>query len=682
MREKAVCMGRKLGAMAALVLCVASLVSAADREIAHNRRRAETMFSDAASSTLPFSFVYGGRPSSDFIGSWSRQVAERSIDATKRIRTLTITDPATHLEIRAVCTIYLDSAGLDWTLTLTNKGTAGTPVIEQFRAVDVSIVPGPGAAPIWHGLKGSRCADDDWQPFERALVPGAKYEFGAENGRSSADSPFFNVQYGGGGVITAVGWSGQWRGLIEAPWGGGLHIAVHQQNLHTVLQPAESLRSPRILQLYWFGDDPDRACNLFRRTMLAHIVPRVDGRTITPPIAHLSTAFYELNDSTEANVLTHLGSVKGLGFEVFWLDAYWTNKGFPEGMGSYGFPITMAEPADRFPHGLKPIGDAAHAAGMKFLVWFEPERVAAGTYLAKAHPDWVIGGAKGGLYNLGNDEARSHMTAYLKAVIAAYGMDWLRIDYNLDPLPYWKALDADPDRGGMGEMRYIQGLYRMWDDLRTAFPRLMIDDCASGGRRIDLETMSRALPLWRSDNTCNMTDLKAATIREAATKNQLMSAGLNRYVPFSTCGQMGSDPYLFRSGFNGGISFAEDTRPADYPRAELAKGIAEGKRLRPYWFGDFYPLSPVTLKTTDWSVMQYHRPAEGDGIILAFRRDKAESDLAVSPREIDPDGRYAVTWSYGYEASERRILRGSELAALRLHIDSLPGSVVVEYKKQ
>ena len=102
MREKSVCMGRKPGAMAALVISVASLVSAADREIAHNRQRAETMFSDAASSTLPFSFVYGGRPSSDFIGSWSRQVAEQSIDATQRIRTLTITDPATHLEIRAV----------------------------------------------------------------------------------------------------------------------------------------------------------------------------------------------------------------------------------------------------------------------------------------------------------------------------------------------------------------------------------------------------------------------------------------------------------------------------------------------------------------------------------------------------------------------------------------------------
>jgi alpha-galactosidase len=271
------------------------------------------------------------------------------------------------------------------------------------------------------------------------------------------------------------------------------------------------------------------------------------------------------------------------------------------------------------------------------------------------------------------------MTSYLKSVIAAYGLDWLRIDYNIDPLDYWKALDTDANRGGLGEMRYIQGLYRMWDDLRAAFPRLRIDDCASGGRRIDLETMSRALPLWRSDNTCDMTDLKASTVRNAAMKNQLMSAGLNRYVPFSTCGQMGADPYLFRSGFNGGIAFCEDVRPAGYPRAELARAIAEGKRIRKYWFGDFYPLSNVTLKTTDWCVTQYHRPAEQDGIVLGFRRDHAPSDFPVSPREIDPDGTYVVKWFYGYEASESRTLRGSELKQLPLHIDLTPGSVLIEY---
>jgi alpha-galactosidase len=43
----------------------------------------------------------------------------------------------------------------------------------------------------------------------------------------------------------------------------------------------------------------------------------------------------------------------------------------------------------------------------------------------------------------------------------------------------------------MGEIRYVEGLYRMWDDLRKTHPRLFMDNCASGGRRIDLETCSR-----------------------------------------------------------------------------------------------------------------------------------------------------------------------------------------------
>jgi alpha-galactosidase len=669
------------GAIVCMVLGAVSLAGAADREIAYNKQWAETMFSASASQTLPFSFVYGGKDSSAIIGSWKKRVEDRVIDAARRVRTLTITDPATNLQISAVCTIYTDSPGVDWTLAFTNNGTTDTPIIERLKAVDVAITPGAGTSPVLHRLRGSMCTPDDWMPFDQALTPGAAYEFGAQNGRSSADSPFFNVQYGEGGVITAVGWSGQWRGIVEASSAGALRIAAYQQNLHTVLHAGESLRSLRVMQLYWLGDDPYRAYNLFRRTMLGHIAPRINGVVIVPPIAHMSTSFYELNDSTEANVMSHLNAAKGLGFEVFWLDAYWTKKGFPEGMGNYGFPISMAEPADRFPNGLKPIGDAAHDAGMGFLVWFEPERVAQGTYLAMDHPDWVIGGSKGGLLNLGNDQAREHITAYLKAVITAYGIDCLRFDYNIDPLAYWEMLDTDMNRGGMGEMRYIEGLYRMWDDLLGAFPGLYIDDCASGGRRIDLETMSRALALWRSDNTCDMLDLKAATVRAAATKNQLMSAGLNRYVPFSTCGQMGSDPYLFRSGFNGGIAFSEDARPAGYPRAELARGIAEGKRLRKYWFGDFYPLSDVTPNATDWCVMQYDRPNERDGIVIGFRRDQAPADQAVSLRGIDPDGTYSVTWSYGYDVSETRKLRGVELQQLRLHIESQPGSVVVEYKR-
>jgi alpha-galactosidase len=438
------------------------------------------------------------------------------------------------------------------------------------------------------------------------------------------------------------------------------------------------------MQLYWQSGDQYRAYNLFRRTMLAHIVPRIDGKVVEPPIVHLSTSFYELNDSNEQNVLSHLDSLKGLGFEMFWLDAYWTGpSGFPNSMGNYGFPIERVEPKDRFPHGMKAIGNAVEKAGLKYLMWFEPERVAGGTYIAKEHPEWVIGGTSGGLYNLGIPEARKSMTDYLNAAIQEYKLTCLRIDYNIDPLGAWQSMDAkDPNRVGMTEMRYVEGVYQMWDDVLKANPKLFIDDCASGGRRVDLEAVSRALVLWRSDNTCDMLDHNANTVVFAALKNQLMSAGLNRYLPFSTVGQMGATPYLFRSGFNGGISFGEDIRGKDYPRDLLKQGIAEGKRIRKYFYGNFYPLSEVNANPRDWCIMQYHLPDEQDGIVMAFRRDKSPyGSYNCHLREIDPTATYQVAMYHTYDPETPLTMKGSDLEKLNIEIDASPGSVIVEYKQ-
>jgi alpha-galactosidase len=442
------------------------------------------------------------------------------------------------------------------------------------------------------------------------------------------------------------------------------------------------------MQLYWFGRSPFRAYNLFRGTMLSHIVPRIDGAIVVPPVTQMSTSFYELNGSTESNVLSHLESIKGLGFEMFWLDAYWTKDGFPSGMGNYGFPIQRAEPSDRFPRGMKPIGDAAHREGMGFLVWFEPERVHKGSSIAKEHPEWVIKLNEGddwyvdnGLYNLGLPEARAYMTKYLEAVVKEYGLDCLRLDFNIDPGPFWNFLDSkDPDRVGLAEIRYVEGLYKMWDDILQAFPHLYIDNCASGGQRIDLETASRSLPLWRTDAT--ISPLMQLDFNQAALQNQVITAGLSRYVPFSTSGQMGASPYLFRSGFNAGISFAEDVRPAGYPRDQLKQAIAEGKRIRKYFFGNFYPLNEVTTNPEDWCVLQYHRTADQDGMVLAFRRHLSpygSYDFALN--EIEPKGEYEVTFYPTYAPSKKTVIVGAELQRLRAEVADCPGSLLVEYKR-
>jgi len=634
---------------------------------------------------LPFSFVYGGRHSSEFIKGWARQVKDEKVGETTSRRTLTLTDPVTGLEVQAVCTMHLDTAGTDWTVYFTNRGAKDSPIIEQVRALDATVAVGADSRVVLHRLNGAPCQADDWMPFDQPVPAGGRVDFATTNGRSANVSPWFNLEWEGGGVITAIGWSGQWTASVEFR-GGRLRTQAGMQNLHTVLRPGETIRSPRIMQLHWLGRDSWRPYNLFRRTMMAHVLPRINGELVLPPIAHLSTAFYELNGTNEQNVLSHLDSLKGLGFEMFWLDAYWTGpSGFPGSMGNYRLPIEQVEPKDRFPHGVKAIADAVAKAGLGFLMWFEPERVAPGTYLAREHPAWVISpsGDGSGLLNLGIPEARQYMTDYLNAAIAAYRLSCLRIDYNIDPLAFWQFMDAkDPDRAGMTEMRYVEGLYLMWDDIRRANPSLFIDNCASGGRRIDLETMSRSVPLWRSDNTCDMLDQRPATVQLAAIKNQLMSAGLNRYVPFSTVGQMGAAPYLFRSGFNAGIAFAEDVRPKDYPRDLLKQGIAEGKRIRKYFRGDFYPLSQANASPRDWCVMQYHRPDEQDGLVMAFRRGESPyTSYDGRLFGIDPAAGYQVTMCRTYDPEKPVLLKGSDLQKVRIDISDCPGSVIIEYSK-
>lgn len=645
-----------------------------------------------AETDLPFSFVLDGKSSREFLRDWKGEVETERIDEKKSRRTVILQDQKTGLEVRAVAMIYRDTPGVDWTLYFTNRGTKDSPVIEKLNALDVVLDPGAGTTPVLHRMHGSMTTIEDFQPYQDSLKPGERIEFAPMWGKSSMDvAPFFNLQFGGGGVITAIGWSGRWNAAVERRKDGKLVLQAGLQALHLKLHPGESIRGPRILQLYWFGNDLYRSYNLFRDTMFSHIMPRVDGALVTPPIVHLGTSLYEWNDTTEKSVLSYVESIKGLGFEMFWLDAFWTKQGFPQGMGNYGFPIERAEPHDRFPGGLKPIGDAVHQADMRFLVWFEPERVYKGSYIFNEHPDWVIqpevvctkcvvDTQRSYLYNLGIPEAREYMTKYLIAAIKAYSIDCLRIDYNIGPKAYWEYLDKkDPDRVGLGEIRYVEGLYKMWDDILQAYPRLLIDNCASGGMRIDLETSARSLPLWRTDATID--PLARLDFNQAALQNQVMTAGLSRYVPFSTSGQMGSTPYLFRSGFNAGIAFGEDVRSSSYPRHQLKQAIAEGKRIRKYFFGNFYPLTEVSASPEDWCVLQYHRTAEQDGMILAFRRHLSGYDsYATSLREIDTAAKYEVTYYYDYVPAKTVLMTGEEIQHLKLEIPDEPGSLLVEYK--
>jgi len=603
------------------------------------------------------------------------ETVERSDGGTTRHRTYR--DPASGLSVAAHVRTFDAFPATEWVLEFADEAKSDSGVIEHILPLDLRLPHAKDEKLVLYHAKGSDCRMDDFLPLADGLRPGGTLSLKPVGGRSSnVVLPFMNLQWPGGGAVLAIGWSGQWKAVFERDE-ASIRISSGMERTCISLRPGERIRTPRILFIEWTGDDPVLGNNLLRRIILAHYTPRLDGEIAIPPVAHMTMSTYHFTGVvSEAGELDALARAKALGVEAYWVDACWF------GTGNWGRETgNWRIRRDVFPRGLKPIGDAARQAGMKFVLWFEPERVCVGTPIEREHPEFVLRSehdALNTLLNLGLPEARAHICDLLSKIISDSGVTIYRQDFNFDPLPYWQASD-EPDRVGMTEIRHIEGLYWLWDELRRRHPGLTIDNCASGGRRIDLETTSRSFPLWRSD----FSDVGGPAYGKGLqVGSQLQTAGLSRWVPLHTAAVWTFSPYDFRSAMSSGVVIYCDIRKAEFPAEDARRAVAELKRLRPYFLGDFYLLSPLTIAYHDWCAYQYDRPDLGEGFALFLRRHESLfATMEVALKGIDEDAEYDVGMTATFDEPPRRRMRGSELTRLAITVPERAGSVLLEYRR-
>ncbi len=621
-----------------------------------------------ASVGPPFSFVYGGKSSVGLLKQW-QHTAEAADLPDRTRRQAAWTDPQTGLRVTAEVALYKRYPAVDWVLSFENQGKQDTLILADIQALDCNVRTGAANQPaILHQIAGDSCSEHSYLPGDTVLTAGQTIAMAPVGGRSSNGTfPFFNLQCADEGLIAAIGWTGQWAASLERAKDGSTHLRAGMEKTHLVLHPGERIRSPRILLMTWKGNRL-AAHQRFRRLLMFHYVPKVEGRPLRLPFALqcFDRYFGSLPSwSTEAGQLAAASASHRIGANHHWFDAGWFLKGFPDGVGNW-----FCDP-QKFPHGLKPVSDACHRKGLKFILWFEPERVAKDSQIAREHPEFVFGGRSGGLFELSDPAARRWLTDLLSRRITEYGVDVYRNDFNIDPLGFWRGNDA-PDRQGMTEIRYVEGHYAMWDELRARHPGLWIDNCASGGRRIDLETCMRSVPLWRSDTSC------AANHPDW---NQNQTLGLSQYIPlFTACG-WSPDATELRSSATAGAICQFDYLNKDFPWEQAKAALAEIKENQKYWYGDFYPLTPATLAADQWTGYQLHRADLNAGIVLAFRRAASPKPaISVKLGGIDPAKSYVVDFIDDARQTVRKVVPGRELAAeTALQIPKAGSSLLLRY---
>lgn len=523
------------------------------------------------------------------------------------------------------------------TLRFKNMSSSESGILSAIRELDDEWPVASGAS-VWLGVQDGMVApanyrcDDAVSAREfghRRLLMLKDTELGFEttDGRSSHGvMPFFDLTDGTNGWIVAIGWSGDWRAEFRRT-ATGVRVRTGLRRCHFRLLPGEEVRTASVLVMrYRAGED---APNKFRRLVRRHIAARV---TATGRIGVTAAELWGGLPSATMKERIAEYRRRDVRFDDLWLDAGWSGGGRPSPDVFAGdwwthngdcFPNPVTHPG-----GLEDVRDAAQAAGMRLMLWFEPERAGNEADIIRRHPEWMLwsGTNRTGnvLVNLGHPAAWSNVCETVDALVSKLNLSCYRQDFNMAPANAF-ALGEDPDRVGIREIKHVMGLYRLWDTLLERHQGLIIDNCASGGRRIDLELVRRSVLFCRSDYQCH-TNISADVV-------QAHNAGSSRYLPYNGCWLKLKDLYSLRSSYAAswgtGMWGARPMTMSDADFATLKKALADYRRIKPYFAGDFHNLGSATADPVAWAIWHFRDPATDAGVLLLFRRAQSPHATAT-----------------------------------------------------
>ena len=497
--------------------------------------------------------------------------------------------------------------------------------------------------------------------------------FANVGGRSSDGTmPFFDITALGSGYIAAIGWTGDWKAEFTKCY-EGIGIKTGLKETEFYLKPGEKIRTSSIL-IMKYGADEDKH-NKFRKLIKNHF----SHKSCTSAKRDGLMAFEVWGGITSEEMKKRINELKkyAIQFEDIWIDAGWygnCNKCDEPFSGDWGEHTGEWEVNKRVhPNELKDVSDCAKEADMKLMLWLEPERAIKGTELTNKHPEWFLGlpDDSNKILNYGNNEALEYVCNLIEGYVKNLDLSCYRQDFNVELTEYFKAYDEE-NRRGITEIKHIMGMYKMWDYILEKFPGIIIDNCASGGRRIDIETLKRSITFFRSDYQCNF--------NENPEVLQTHNSNISCYLPYNGCtSKTKNDTYAIRSSYSsswGGAFYNAVFQSMEEEDFVWVKKIADEYRLiREYMSKEFYNHGSVCLDNTSWAIWQYNDSETESGIVMAFRRSESPFDTVnLTLKELSDD-------EYIFENidTEEKCISGRDL---RITLPEKRTSTIICYKRK
>lgn len=605
-----------------------------------------------------YNFKYGLKSFAGNTDEWNYSASQESeagaVYRGGKTTYITLTHKNNGLVASVEATIYEEFATCEWTVTLKNIADEDSPKITSFCGADC-VVP-TGKSKLYFS-RGSEPAPDDFELLETALTA-LPMKFSANGGRSESALPYFNISGENDGFVLGVGWSGQWYTSVAQKL-SGVEIIAKQEVLKGSLHAGEEIRSPLVSLTFYNGNNALKGFNTFRNWTMG-CVYREGTKGLTT--GGLGNEFSTTTAQTMIDSIRNSPTEYTDKLDAYWIDAGWyviTNTNWGDSVGTW-----KADP-NRYPDGLGAVSQAAAERGVRLLAWYEPERCSKGTEVYNEcikHEGWLIEQEDArNMVNLANEEALAYITDVILESIRFNGIGVLRIDSIPAPYFFWEKADEmwEDGRKGFTENHYVTNFYVFLDTLLAEVPGLMIDNCCSGGKRIDIEMSRRSIPLWRSDYNCG--DAEGNVKEDVVEATQCFTYGLAFWLPYSGATAYVSGEYADRTNI---LPCAQQVGYED---------------VRAYMDDNYYPLTYGGLDLTSYHAMQYGTETEGAAII--YKRENVSDDSYVLKLNgLDSDKTY-IYYDYDNPDDKQEIL-GDEIMTngIELRIGETPKAVIICYQ--
>ena len=637
----------------------------------------------------PLSFTYDGQ-------AFSAQTWPSTVKKTGPFETETrYISPDGKLALTVSCKTWPDFPVTEIRPVLECVSSEETGIIDDFRSLAFSRKYDSRSIKI-RRITGSESMYTDFCRHDVLLQKRAECDalsMTSGNGRSTYWLPYIGIDFDAThGMEIAIGWTGTWRADMrmedEFRFSAGIGERTHFKML-----PGEKFRMPFTVIYEREGKTVEEGLVEFHRFVIAHKAPRDSKGELFRPLLPLTASG---GNKTDANMLRVIDKVttalKDVPFDTFWVDAGWYGNEKDVPQDSNCGPYWWVDAGNWRPNpnihpdgNLRKVATAANRKGMKFLLWFEPERATIHSPIVKEHPEYFIQPKNNPnecifLLDFRNPEAVAWMKEEVFRNIDESGVQIYRQDFNVNPLPIWMDNDAE-DRMGTTEIYHINGLWDYWECLHQRYPDMLLENCAGGGTRMDIHMMTYAHSYCRDD--AHMFDRP-----EELTQNITLNS--TPYVPF-TGGETFKvpvfDTYCFLSCLGASTVFTPtdfqgmflNREPSDREIAWFDRMLKVVDKIRDYYFGDFYALTPGIPDGSDiYAGYQLDRPDTGEGFFMLFRRAQCPEDtFYLRLRGIDPEAIYSVEDFDGGIC----LMKGSQLASQVLKFAEPRSYRLVFYKK-